>query len=113
MVHPHAVISVKIGGKFISEEIIKGVTGFFIFYIALFIIGSLAMTFLGLDFYAAVSSVATTLGNVGPGFASVGPYGSFAAIPVLGKWVLICMMLLGRLEIFTLLILFIPEFWKK
>ncbi|MCP4715607.1 MAG: TrkH family potassium uptake protein [Deltaproteobacteria bacterium] len=113
MVHPHAVASVKIGGKAIPENILRGLTGFVIVYVMIFIFGSLAMSLCGLDFITALSSVAATLGNIGPGLAGVGPYENFLFIPPAGKWILICLMLLGRLEIFTLLILFVPEFWKK
>jgi len=113
MVHPHAVASVKIGGRSIPENILRGVSGFVILYLLIFISGSFAMSLCGLDFITAISSVAASLGNIGPGLAGVGPYENYQFIPLAGKWILILMMLMGRLEIFTLLILFIPEFWKK
>ncbi len=113
MIHPHAVASVKIGGSSIPENILRGVSGFVILYLMIFVAGSLAMSLCGLDFITSLSSVAASLGNIGPGLGGVGPYENFHFIPLAGKWILILMMLLGRLEIFTLLILFIPEFWKK
>lgn len=113
MVHPHAVATVKIGERSIPEYILRGLSGFVIIYFLIFIMGSLAMALCGLDFITSISSVAASLGNIGPGLAGVGPYENFQLIPLAGKWILIIMMLLGRLEIFTLLILFIPEFWKK
>ncbi|MFC1590991.1 TrkH family potassium uptake protein [Thermodesulfobacteriota bacterium] len=113
IIHPHAVASVKISGKTIPENILRGLTGFVILYVLIFIIGSLAMSMCGLDFMTAVSAVAASLGNIGPGFAGVGPYENFLFIPATGKWMLILLMLLGRLEIFTLLILFVPEFWRR
>jgi trk system potassium uptake protein TrkH len=113
MVHPHAVASVKIGGRSIPDNILRGVSGFVILYVIIFIFGSLVMSLCGLDFITAMSSVAASLGNIGPGLAGVGPYENFQLIPLAGKWTLILMMLLGRLEIFTLLILFVPEFWRK
>jgi trk system potassium uptake protein TrkH len=113
IVHPHAVANVKIGKKSVPENILRGVCGFVVFYFLLFIIGSLGMSLCGLDFMTSISSVAASIGNIGPGLGGVGPYENFQFIPAIGKWILILMMLLGRLEIFTLLILFIPEFWKK
>jgi Trk-type K+ transport systems, membrane components len=71
------------------------------------------MTILGLDIVSAMASVAATLGNVGPGLGLVGPVQSYAVIPPLGKIVLTLCMLLGRLEIYTVLILIVPEFWRK
>ncbi len=113
MVHPHAVSPVKIGRRSVPENVLRGLTGFVILYLLIFLLGSLAMSLFGLDFMTAVSCVAASLGNIGPGLAGVGPYENFLFIPMLGKWILIVLMLLGRLEIFTLLILFVPEFWKK
>ncbi len=71
------------------------------------------MAMLGLDFLSAMGSVATTLGNVGPALGSVGPTDNFAHIPILGKWFLSFLMLLGRLELFTILVIFSPAFWKS
>jgi trk system potassium uptake protein TrkH len=65
------------------------------------------------DFTTALTAVASALGNIGPGFGTVGPVENYAHIPVLGKWLLAWCMLLGRLEIFTLIILVVPEFWRK
>ena len=75
--------------------------------------GSLVMAILGLDFMSAMGSVATSLGNVGPALGSVGPTDNFANIPALGKWFLSFLMLLGRLELFTILVIFSPAFWKS
>lgn len=113
LVHPHAVASVKIGGRAVPENILRSLSGFVILYVLIFTSGSLAMSLCGLDFTTSLSSVAASLGNIGPGLAGVGPYENFLNIPLTGKWILVLMMLLGRLEIFTLIILFIPEFWKK
>jgi len=112
-VHPHAVATVRVGGRVIAEPILRAVAGFVLLYILLFILGSLGMTFCGLDLVSAVSAVAACLCNVGPGFGAVGPYENFFAIPAIGKWILMLMMLLGRLEIYTLLIVLVPEFWRK
>ena len=113
MIHPHAVTSVKIAGKSVSQNILKSISVFVVCYMLLFIFGSLSMSLCGLDFITSISSTAASLGNIGPGLAGVGPYENYQFIPVFGKWTLIVLMLLGRLEIFTILIIFIPEFWKK
>lgn len=113
ILHPHAIININIGNKRISEEVVSAINSFFLLYIFIFIFCTLFMTALGLDFISAMSSVATTLGNVGPGLGLVGPSQNFAFIPYSGKIILSFCMLLGRLEIYTVLILLIPEFWKK
>jgi trk system potassium uptake protein TrkH len=78
-----------------------------------FAAGSVIMSYLGVDFMTAVGSVATSIGNIGPGIGSVGPVNNFAHIPYMGKWFLSFLMLLGRLELFTVIILFTPYFWRK
>lgn len=113
MIHPHAVTSVKIAGKSVSQTILRSVCVFVVCYLLLFIFGSLFMSLCGLDLVTAISATAASLGNIGPGLSGVGPYENFHFIPEVGKWALILLMLLGRLEIFTFLIIFIPEFWKN
>ena len=113
ILHPHAITPIYIGDKKISDEIVSNITSFFLLYIMIFIFSSLIMTALGLDMVSALSSVAATLGNVGPGLGLVGPAKNYAFIPPLGKIVLSICMLLGRLEIYTVLILVLPEFWRK
>jgi trk system potassium uptake protein TrkH len=113
ILHPHAITPIYIGDKRISDEIVSNITSFFLLYIMIFIFSSLIMTALGLDMVSALSSVAATLGNVGPGLGLVGPAKNYAFIPPLGKIVLSICMLLGRLEIYTVLILVLPEFWRK
>jgi trk system potassium uptake protein TrkH len=71
------------------------------------------MAALGLDMISAIGSVAASIGNVGPGFGIVGPVKNYLQVPVMGKWVLIFCMLLGRLEIYTVIALLTPEFWRK
>jgi trk system potassium uptake protein len=113
LVHPRAVIPVRVNERSISPQIILNVQAFFIFYILIFVFGSVIMSLLGLDFISSLGAVATCLGNVGPGFGSVGPVNNFASIPETGKWFLSFLMLLGRLELFTVLIIFSSAFWKK
>ena len=113
LIHPRAVIPVRYNNHSVPQEIISNILAFFLFYILIFILGSLVMAMLGLDFLSAMGSVATTLGNVGPALGSVGPTDNFANIPMLGKWFLSFLMLLGRLELFTILVIFSPAFWKS
>lgn len=113
LIHPQAVTPIRLGDKVVSENVMRNITGFFFLYIFIFVISSLIMAILGLDAFSAMASVAATLGNVGPGLGLVGPMQNYAFIPPLGKIVLILCMLLGRLEIYTVLILVVPEFWKK
>lgn len=87
--------------------------GFFVLYLAGTIVASVLMSMLGLDLMTAFSSVVATIGNVGPGFGAVNAGSTYTEIPALGKWILSVCMLAGRLEIYTILILLIPEFWKK
>ena len=113
LIHPQAVTPIRLGDKVVSEDVMRNITGFFFLYIFIFVISSFIMTILGLDIVSAMASVAATLGNVGPGLGLVGPIQTYALIPPLGKIVLTLCMLLGRLEIYTVLILVVPEFWRK
>ncbi len=113
LLHPHAVTHIKIAGKSVPEDVMRSVMGFLALYLGLFCLCSVALAGLGVDFVTSFSAVAATLGNIGPGLGAVGPVENFANIPVLGKWLLIWCMLLGRLEIFTVIILLVPEFWRR
>jgi trk system potassium uptake protein TrkH len=113
LIHPRAVIPVRVNNKAVPPEIILNVQAFFIFYILLFLLGSIVLSILGLDFVTALGAAATCLGNVGPGIGTVGPVSNFAHMPEAGKWILSFLMLLGRLELFTVLIIFSSYFWKK
>ena len=113
LIHPHAVITVKLGGRSVPHEVMSSIWGFFVLYVALFALASVAMSSLGLDVISAFSSVAACIGNVGPGLGLVGPATNFLAVPALGKWILVFCMLLGRLEIYTVLVLLVPEYWRK
>ncbi|MBD3385863.1 TrkH family potassium uptake protein [candidate division KSB1 bacterium] len=113
LLHPNAYIPVRLGGRVISPDVITNILAFFILYMLIFVGGSFCMALMGLDLITAIASVAATLGNIGPGLADVGPTDNYAAIPLAGKWLLSLFMLLGRLEIYTVIILFVPEFWKK
>jgi trk system potassium uptake protein TrkH len=113
LIHPHAVITVKLGGRSVPPEVLSSIWGFFILYIALFVLATLFMCGLGLDLISAFSSVATCIGNAGPGLGTVGPATNFMGVPALGKWILAFCMLLGRLEIYTVIVLLVPEYWRK
>jgi len=82
-------------------------------YLMMTVVATIIMAMLGLDMMTAFSSVVATIGNVGPGFGAVNPAATYSEIPYLGKWVLSFCMLAGRLEIYTVIILLIPEFWKR
>jgi trk system potassium uptake protein TrkH len=113
LIHPHAVSHVKIAGKSVPDDIMRSVLGFLALYVGLFALNSVLLAGLGVDFITSITAVASCIGNIGPGFGMVGPVENYAQIPFLGKWLLIWCMLLGRLEIFTVIILVVPEFWRK
>ena len=111
--HPNAIIQSRYNGKVVSKEIIGNILGFFILYMISFIIGSLVFGFMGLDFENAVGVAASSLGNVGPAIGDFGPASNFSQLPAVGKYWSSFLMLMGRLELFTVLILFTPFFWMK
>ena len=113
LIHPHAVVSVRLGDTVVPREVLTNVLGFFILFIFLFIAGIFAMSAMGLDVVTSFGAVAATLGNIGPGLGGVGPTDNYAYLPDAGKWLLSFFMLAGRLEIFTAIILFSPSFWRK
>jgi trk system potassium uptake protein len=113
LIHPKAVVPVRLNTRAIPENIIYNVLAFFIIYFLIFVFASLFMSMLGLDFYTSIGSVAASLGNIGPGIGSVGPVDHYAFLPGAGKWLLSFLMLIGRLELFTVLVLFSAAFWKK
>ncbi len=113
-IHPKMVRSIRLGDTVIPEDIMQGVLSFFILYLAVFLVSSLILSALGLDLMSSLSASATTLGNVGPGLSSqIGPMANFGSLHVIGKLVLILNMWIGRLEVMTVLVLFVPSFWKK
>jgi trk system potassium uptake protein TrkH len=113
LIHPRAVSPIKIGGKTVPDDVMRSVVGFLALYMGLFALSTVALAGLGVDFRTSFSAIAASIGNIGPGFGLVGPVENYAHIPYLGKWLLIWCMLLGRLEIFTVIILVVPEFWRK
>ncbi len=113
LVHPRAFIPVKYDGHSVKDEIIFSIMSFALFYILIFVVGSLLLSAFGLDFETAMGASIAALGNIGPGIGLVGPVENYHDIPYLGKWVLSFLMLLGRLELFTVLVFLSPGFWKK
>jgi trk system potassium uptake protein TrkH len=111
--HPRAVFTLKIDERVLEQEKVMSILQFFYIYITLTIAGVIFMSFQGLDFESAFTAIATTLGNVGPGFNKVGPALNFGFISAEGKYCLSFFMLLGRLELYTVLVLFLPSFWRK
>ena len=111
--HANAVIPVRYNNKTVKEEIVNNIIGFFVLYMLLFIIGAMVLGFLGLDFESAIGGAASSLGNVGPALGSLNPVSNFNSLPDLAKWWCGFLMLAGRLELFTVLILLTPYFWKR
>jgi trk system potassium uptake protein len=111
LVHPNAEIPVKLGGRVVPMRVISGVAGFFAVYFVVFGAMMMLMMTFGLDQVTAWSAVAATLNNVGPGLGDVALH--YGDIPTAAKWVCIVAMLAGRLEVFALLLLFTPEFWRR
>jgi trk system potassium uptake protein TrkH len=111
--HPNAILPVRYNNKSVSKDIVFNILGFFILYMLLFIIGALVFSMFQIDFQSAIGLSASSLGNVGPALGDFGPVNNYSALPPLGKWWASFMMLLGRLELFTILILLTPFFWRK
>jgi trk system potassium uptake protein TrkH len=112
-VYPRRVTVIRLNGKAVSEEVSSAVLAFVILYLSVFLLSMLALSSMGLDFMSAVGAVAATLGNIGPGFGLVGPTCNYSAVPTMGKWLLSFCMLVGRLEVYTVLSLLVPGFWRK
>ncbi len=113
LIHPRAVRLVKLGERPVDKEVMQSILGFFALYLGVFVAASFIMAGVGMDLTSAGASVIATLSNIGPGFGSVGPVDNFAHVPAFGKLVLAFCMLLGRLELFTVLVLVFPSFWRK
>ncbi|RIJ46092.1 TrkH family potassium uptake protein [Maribellus luteus] len=113
LVHPRAVIPVKFNRHSVDSKIVTNVLAFFMLYMVIFFVSTILFTLIEPDMESSMGAVATSLGNIGPGLGSVGPAENFYHISPLGKWFLSFLMLLGRLELFTVLVLFSPSFWKE
>ncbi|MHB0869325.1 MAG: TrkH family potassium uptake protein [Chloroflexota bacterium] len=111
--HPRVVLPIKMGGRVVSETIVRESVAFFIVYQSIFLFSTVGLTALGIDFISSFSGVAATLGNVGPGLAKVGPTMNFSPMPDLAKIIFTFDMFVGRLELWTVLILLRPAFWRE
>ena len=112
IIHPSAVIPVKINRKSISRSIILKTMTFVFLYFFIFVIGIIILLSMGIDFNTSVGASIASLSNLGTGIGQVGPFGTYAFLPQAAKWVLMAFMLLGRVEIFTLISIFSRNFWK-
>ncbi len=113
IIHPRSISQIRINNLVIPNEVLRSIMGFLALYVGLFVLGSVILGSLGLDMMTSMGAVAACIGNIGPGFGTVGPTENFAHLPAMAKWLLAFLMLAGRLEIYTVIILIIPEFWKK
>lgn len=111
--HPKAIIPVRLNGKSVNESVVYNVLAFMMVYILIYTLGVVTLAALGVDFITSLGAVATSLGNIGPGFGLVGPMDNFSNLSQPVKWVLSFFMLIGRLELFTVLMLFTPFFWRR
>lgn len=116
LLHPKAVIRIKIDQQLVAGRILTHILVFLLIYLMIFVLGSVVMAIILADFdqplLTSIGAVATALGNVGPAIGELGPLDNFAVVPMTGKWFLVFLMLLGRLELFTILVLFTPYFWR-
>lgn len=113
IIHPQAVLPVRVGQRVVEAPILKTILGFFMVYFLIFAIGALIMSFLGYDFISAMGASIASLGNIGPAWGDFGPTDNYAGVPFFGKWVLLILMMIGRLELFTVLVILTPWFWKN
>ena len=114
LLRPHAVVLAYYNRRPVPEAVMDLVTGFFYLYILCFVMMAMLLGLIGLDFDTAISGAATSISNVGPGLGgTIGPAGSFASLPDMAKWIMCFGMLLGRLELFTVLVVLNPLFWRR
>ena len=111
--HPNAIIPVYLNKIAVPPKTIYNLLAFLFLYLFTFVTGAIILTFIGLEFKDAIGASATAISNVGPGIGSINPSSSFAHLPDAAKWVLSFLMILGRLELFTIAILFTPYFWRR
>lgn len=113
LIHPHAVTSLKLDGKDISRELLGTIWGFLFLFLLICVVSTLLLTAFGVDILTASTTVVSAVSNVGPALGQAGPTENYMGLPWAAKWVLSFCMLAGRLEIYTMVILLVPQFWKK
>ena len=113
MLHPKGVFPLRINGNVVPDDVVKKTVGFYLFYIFIFVFTSMIFAMLGMDIETALSASASSIGNIGPALGSVGPAENWSHLPNVAKWIASFCMLLGRLEIFTVMVLFSRTFWQR
>jgi trk system potassium uptake protein TrkH len=113
MIHPNAVFPVRYNSISVKEDVITKMLAYLLLYVILSLLGAAVLCLSGFGFEESISTMVSCLGNVGPGLGHLGPIDNYHAIPVFSKWFLSFAMLVGRLEFFTVLLIFTPAFWKK
>jgi trk system potassium uptake protein TrkH len=112
-VHPNAILPIRLNGNVISIDVVTKVLAFIFLYLAILIVSCLLLSLSGMQFENALGAAVSCLGNIGGGLAEIGNTGSFSEVPTESKWYLCFLMLTGRLELFTVLSLFMPAFWRR
>ena len=114
LTQPHAILMMRFNGKKVNENTYNSIMGFFFMYIFIFVLSAISLSFFNLDFVTSFSAAASAISNVGPGLGNIiGPSGNYSSLSEGAKWILAITMLIGRLEIFTILVLLSSNFWKK
>tara|TARA_A100001011_G_C13864277_1_gene656288 strand:- start:203 stop:643 length:441 start_codon:yes stop_codon:yes gene_type:complete len=114
IIYPRGIFIIKYEGNNIDDKFMSSVISFIYLYIIIFFFITALLSVSGLDFVTSISAAATSISNVGPGLGNIiGPNGNFSQIPDISKWILSIGMILGRLELFAILVLFLPSFWRK
>jgi len=113
LIHPNAIVPVRFDRQAVPQKVITNVLAFVSVYVLITVMGIVVVSFMGYDVETSIGAVAATLGNIGPGIGEVGPSSNFAHFNDFGKWFLSFLMLIGRLELFTVLVIFSPAFWRK
>lgn len=112
-IHPKAVKPIKFNDKTVPDDVMQGIVSFVVIYFIIFSVSTVLLSLMGMDIVSSITASIATLGNIGPGFGLVGPMANFDVVPFLGKILLIANMWIGRLEVFTVIVLLTPEFWKR
>ncbi len=113
IIHPKAILPIRVGNKVIDPSVQRTILSFFVFYIVIFLLGALALALTGEDLVSALSASISSLGNIGPSFGQHGPSENYAITNDVGKWVMVLLMMVGRLELFTVIVIFSRSFWKQ
>jgi trk system potassium uptake protein TrkH len=113
LIHPRAVVPVKLGRQVVTGAVLNGIYAFVSLYFGILGVSIILVAASGMDLITSLTAAMACLGNIGPGLGAVGPADNYAAVPTFAKWILILDMLLGRLEIYTIIILMVPRFYRK